>query len=432
MLRIVIPEPIPSMNKGEEAILGGIRQALEVLGDYDLAVYSPLAWYEEDTKNAKKNYRIISGIDLYDLSNWFSDKPIPRGRTHIIRTWGLLIVFSMLYRISKKLALSFQDKGIFHELALADVILAGHDGMLGYMQFWIVLSARIMKKPIILYGGGNDGIGRKKYRIRKCIEYMVHKANLCTVRDSGTFDFLIANGVNKNMVHLFPDPAVLLKPSDAKIVKVILSKENIPANVPYYGVIPARGGIVFEKSFSDETNKENKHKKRVELWTEIIIHILNTTDAHIIFIPHCIGPTFKNDDRRMMNDVYNNINERKDRLTVINNEYSAEELKGLIRECDYILGERTHGLIGAVSVATPCMALSVKEDLRMHNIIGKMFHRITYNLNEPNIDELKMIVKNEWDERNNTRIRMKEIADKVHNEACKAALMMRDAIDKAI
>jgi len=46
MTKVVIPEPIPSLNKGEKAILEGIRVAISVFDDISVSLYSP--WYEDD------------------------------------------------------------------------------------------------------------------------------------------------------------------------------------------------------------------------------------------------------------------------------------------------------------------------------------------------------------------------------------------------
>jgi polysaccharide pyruvyl transferase WcaK-like protein len=43
-----------------------------------------------------------------------------------------------------------------------------------------------------------------------------------------------------------------------------------------------------------------------------------------------------------------------------------------MRECDFLVGERTHSLIGSVSVGTPLAALTNRRDTRTHGIIGQM------------------------------------------------------------
>ena len=47
-------------------------------------------------------------------------------------------------------------------------------------------------------------------------------------------------------------------------------------------------------------------------------------------------------------------------------------LKSIISECDFLIGERAHSIIGSVSVGTPFVAFSNVRDYRTHGIIGKM------------------------------------------------------------
>lgn len=431
MLKVVIPEPIPSLNKGEAAILRGIQEALAVCGDVNLTLYSPPAWINDD----KKRYRditIVDGIDIWDISNQFLEKPLQRSRFYLLKTFGKLIIFSLMARFSRNIANYLIKDNLLYSMSNSNLIISGHNGLLGDDQFWMVLAAKIMNKPIALFGGGNDFNGRnQRIKVRKFLQFISNHSIIFTVRDINTKDTLIANGVNPEKIYVFPDPAVLLKPCSNERVNEILRIEAIPnhSEKPLYGVVPVRGGIVFDKSFSSETNLAKKNELRVKFWVDIFLHLLDTTDAHFVFIPHCIGPTFNNDDRRMMVDIYNAMPKGKDRITAISNEYSESELKGLMKRCDFILSERTHALIGAVSVATPSMALTVKEDLRMYYIINKMFKRPTFNLNNPDIEELKKLLTEEWNNRKKTAAEMIIEAEHIHKEALRAANMLKERLE---
>ena len=59
-------------------------------------------------------------------------------------------------RVSKKVCCKSNKRRFLSSLADADLIIAGHDGMIGHSHFSVVLAAKIMNKPIALYGGGND------------------------------------------------------------------------------------------------------------------------------------------------------------------------------------------------------------------------------------------------------------------------------------
>jgi len=438
MMNVVIPEPITSLNMGEAAILDGIYEALKLWGDFRLTVYSPGGWIDDDRKNYEGKYHVVGGVDLLGIEDAYNNvnnpNPTHRTRIHFFKTWGKLILYAVIAKFSRRIANGIFRDELLKSLREADLIIAGHDGMLGYQDFWFVLAAKIMGVPIALFGGGNDLTGRSRYRVRKFFQFAIKNSILCTVRDTGTRDYLIKNDIPAERVHLFPDPAVLVEPCKEERVEEIKKMEGMPGQnkKPLYGLIPVRGGIVYEKSFSYEKNIEVKHKVRVKLWADLIEHLLEITDAHFVFIPHSIGPVPMNDDREMNRDIYNALPCGRERVTLIENKYSAGELKGLIKNCAFVVGERTHALIAAVSVGTPCIALTVEEDLRMHHIIAGMFNRKVFNLNNPDTFALKKLLTSEWGNREQIAREMKKDADQIREEAYRAARLLKERMEKGI
>lgn len=424
-LRVVVPESIPTRNRGEAAILDGIREALALGGQYELAVYSPPARIADDTEYAKGGYQVVGGLNV--LGN-------AKGRMQFFARWGLLLWYSLVYRLSRRAAVALFRDPLLRAIGDADLVIAGHDGTLNPDHFYLAVASRIMRKPLALYGGSHSMQGRAGFRTRKYLRFLIRNAVLCTVRDDRAKTFFTENDILPDLVHVFPDPAVLLKPCADARAREILHAEGLPApeDVPLYGLIPVSGGVVARTSFSSEPDQNKKHLLRVTLWKEILSHLLETTNAHFVFLPHCTGPTAENDDRRMNRDICDGISGNRDRISVIDTMYRACELKGVMKLCDFVLGERTHALIGAVSVATPCIALTTQEDLRMHAVIRDAFGRVTYNLNDPNNDELENLLTAEWEKRRDTREVMTEKATEIHQQAEEAAKLLYRSVSGAL
>lgn len=114
-------------------------------------------------------------------------------------------------------------------------------------------------------------------------------------------------------------------------------------------------------------------------------------------------------------------------MTLVENEYSASDLKGIMGTCELVLGERTHALIGALTMATPCIALTVSQDHRMHNIVEEMFGGTTFDLDAPDEDQLRGIVREEWSSRHAKTSRMKARAQEIEKDARTAAELLREA-----
>jgi len=431
MVHIVIPESIPSLNKGEMAIFEGIREALSVFPDKKITLYA--AWYDIDRQRFDKEINIVNGIDLYNMAGSFSENPTEFGRIDYFKNWGKLVLFAMIARFSKKLAYFCMRDDLLLSFVNADLILVGHDGCLNPELFWFVFAANIIGTPAAIYGAGEEGrpLFIKSVMYRKFLQYAFKHTIFNAVRDYGSKEYLLVNNIPESSFFVFPDPAILMKPCSRERVMEILNDEKIPLQAPLFGLIPVRGGVVYEKSFTDEKDVGKKHENRVRLWADLLRYLMSNTTAHFVFIPHCIGPSPRNDDRIISQEIAQALSGLSHRFTFITHEYSANELKGLMKYCEFVLGERTHGLLGAISSSTPCMALTVQEDQRMCNIVNKMFKRKTYNLNNPDIIDLQQCVLAEWNNRANIKIEMMEIARAAIDEAHKAAQRLKESFDKA-
>ncbi len=396
MINVLIPEPITSLNKGETAILRGIQQALkEFAVPVKLSLFSP--WVKDDTARYSPLISIVGGTDFFDVFNKYQSSPIKRRAIHSYTMWATMILYALIARISKKLAYAIIRDDLYNAIARTDFLIIGHNGFLGYELFWFVFMAKILHKPVAIYGAGVDGNkGRiSSIKSRTLLQLAIKHASLCIVRDQGSKQFLIDNTIPENKIKLFPDPAVLMPACTKDRAHEILKTENIPLDKPIIALVPVQGGVVFENTFSElgSFSPEQRHLKRVDLWVDLVSFLCKNIDAHFVFLPHCIGPTSNNDDRITNQAIFNALDTTtKQNFSSITTEYEAEELKGIMSICTFVLGERTHALIGAASAKTPCMALTVRQDGRMHNIIEHNFKCPTYDLNNPDIHNLKVTV----------------------------------------
>jgi polysaccharide pyruvyl transferase WcaK-like protein len=156
-----------------------------------------------------------------------------------------------------------------------------------------------------------------------------------------------------------------MKPESDDRVTEIMAKENLQKiNKPLIGIT-----ITKEKAYIayPDLNSNQSYMEHVTLIAEIIDEIISKTNASFIFLPHCIGPDPFRDDRLIAKEIY--IRSRmKDHIVLIETEYNAAELKGLIGKFDLFIGERIHSVINAMSMNVPVIALSNMDDERLEII----------------------------------------------------------------
>jgi polysaccharide pyruvyl transferase WcaK-like protein len=92
--------------------------------------------------------------------------------------------------------------------------------------------------------------------------------------------------------------------------------------------------------------------------------------ALVLFLPHSVEED--GSDVTAARHVTEQMESGPGDYKILEEDCGARLLKGIIRDCDFVVGERTHALIGSVSVGTPFAALTNRRDTRTHGIIGEM------------------------------------------------------------
>lgn len=390
-VKILIAEWVPSLNKGELAILMGMLKTFETLGKVEVNIFS---YYPSiDKERYPKNVKIVNvGSDLY-LGNSLPE------RSRLVRVRACLFAalqhffFTLLYKIRGKNALKVMNKAIWREYCESDIIIICHDQVscvggfiLLFSPIYITLLAKALHKPIVIYANGTHNFGRKIWKIlATCV---LNNVDLITVRDEESFSYLKEIVWNKARIHLTGDPAILLPSTNPEKVKKILRKENIDKNDGLL-VGAAISREVLSNAFQKHTNPATSYKKAITEIARVFNRLIENFQATIVFIPHCIEPYQHRDDRVVAKEIYE-IMKNKHKARVIVKEYSPEELKGLMAEFDLFISARVHSVIGALSMGVPSCTLTRSSDKRAYGLIGKMLKQEEwiYNVENLNADRL--------------------------------------------
>jgi len=390
-VRILIAEWVPSLNKGELAILIGMLKTFEALGKVEVSIFS---FYPSlDKERYPKNVKIIDvGGDLY-LGNSLPE----RSRGVRVRAYFFAALqhffFTLLSKILGKNALKVMNKTIWREYCRSDIIIICHDQVScvgGFILFlspiYITLLAKSLHKPIAIYANGTHDFGRKIWKI--LATFILNNVDLITVRDEESFSYLKEFVWNKARIHLTGDPAILLPSANPEKVKNILRKENIDKNDGLLvGAAISREAL--SNVFQKHTNPATSYKKAITEIARVFDRLVENFQATIVFIPHCIEPYQRRDDRVVAKEIHE-IMKNKHKARVMVKEYSPEELKGLMAEFDLFISTRVHSVIGALSMGVPSCTLTRSSDKRAYGLIGKMLKQKEwiYNIENLNADRL--------------------------------------------
>lgn len=357
-MRIFIAEEIPSLNKGEAAILHGIIKSLELIDNLEINLLS--FDYDIDSVRYKQNgLKVIDGVHNLKLMVSFERSLILR-ILESIWTFIQILIFIFLYKIMGN-NLTIMKNPIWNIFIHTDIILIGHDsafaglfGTIPFFKLYNLLIAKSLNKKTVFYAGTVEEF---ENRIQAFIgKFILNKIDLITLRDKKSLEYLKNLNLNLNNVHLTADVAYLLDPAPIKRVNDIFSIEHINKSKvkPLIGLTVTKE--MCYKSFPEFESVDMKYKKSLDLMSSITDYLVERYDADLIFLPHCIGPTKDLDDRIISSDIISKTN-NKNKIKLITSEYTPEELKGLIGQCDMFIGERLHSVVGAVSMGVPSIVI---------------------------------------------------------------------------
>jgi len=369
--KILIAENIPSLNKGEVTIFEGLIEAFNKMGSIQ---YSMLSQHPDiDRPRYKETVQIIDLTKhCFLFSRYYYESRIVKFLTAGIFLLNHFVFLIAFFFINKHILKIYRDD-LWKSYIHSDIIIIGHDGSYGtgggqamplFYPLLLPVFAKKLGKKVIMPGGSIHELERPKWLTEKLYRYSLNHFDLITLRERISYEtFLKLNTQQKNCF-LTADLAFLMNPISKQNAQALLQKEGIDESVkrPLIGIVITRE----KASISVEglNRPEECYKWHVKVIADIIDNIIYTTNASIIFIPHCIGIGDNFDDRIVHEDIYQ-ICKNKKQIRVINTEYDAKELKGILGECDLFISERLHAAINALTMNVPTIIISNSTDQRL-------------------------------------------------------------------
>lgn len=155
--------------------------------------------------------------------------------------------------------------------------------------------------------------------------------DLITVRETLSLEGLKQAGIIDNVL-LCADPAFLLERENMSLPDGFTSENTVGINASPLAV--DYGNLVMEN------------------YIEMIRYILEYTDFRVLLIPHVVKPD--SDDRKTLKKLYD-IFEDTGRIALVEDQ-GCMALKGIISQCRFFIGARTHATIAAYSTCVPTLA----------------------------------------------------------------------------
>ena len=160
-------------------------------------------------------------------------------------------------------------------------------------------------------------------------------------RESITYEALLGKGLVQTF--LLPDPAFVMDRKDLPLPEGFVEGNTVGINVsPMI--------IGYEKS----------QGMALQNYVSLVRNIIEETDMQVALIPHVVWS--HNDDRKPLSQLYEMFKDTG-RVVMIE-DHNAEELKGYIARCRFMVVARTHASIAAYSTQVPTLVVGYSVKAR--------------------------------------------------------------------
>lgn len=404
MLQILIPEEIPSLNKGEAAILNGMLEEFKRIG-----LSSNIHLFSFDCEADRSRYgssvNIVSARGIMPECSMFMSKDRINASLEYLICIGKHLVFTVLYKITgARIARTFMKREIWGVYANTDILLVGHDSAFNAIfHIMLIFMFKALKKKVVILGAtfpfisrGSGLIGKMLYR--HLFRLALEQCDLVTVREGISFRFLKEIGLSRNIFHLTGDFAFFVRPAADEDVQRILKDEGIDCTRPIVGCTCSRNKV--RESFPAIADHADKENRFIEVFGRLVDHMVEAYNVTVVFVPHCILNDNERDDRLISGRIAEGV-KNTSRVKVIEREYSAEQLRGLTSHFTFCFGTRLHFIIDAITTRVPFICVTNRKDFRTHGILGETLglEQWLYDVEDLDYSELRDLIDLAWSER---------------------------------
>ena len=394
---ILVADFVPLANKGEEAIVRGIQDMLqderplriglfddvERVTHRDALVIFPRQWL----------FRLMGG-------------PASTARQRSLHSVWLSLQLRLGYfgRLRNLIASTDpQMKELGEFFKQTECVIVGHDGVFNVESAALIHLAKKAGKRVGILGSGS-GIGRLgRYYQGWIFSRAIEESDFCYFRERYTLETMKMLHTEEDKLELAPDPAFAMKPADSATVSEIFARHPAlaaarAAGRPMVSVTVLEKGLVYLYAFRHEPPGE-KRERHARFVAQMLDELIRERNAFVLFLPHSIERDAS--DVVAARHAAEAISASDENYYILDEDLSARELKGIIRDTDFLLGERTHSLIGSVAVGAPFLGLTTSPDLRTHGIIGEMCgqQERLLDLDAPDVEEAKRLALKLFDRR---------------------------------
>jgi polysaccharide pyruvyl transferase WcaK-like protein len=366
-LHILVADYVPLANKGEEAIIRGIEDMLSDGRPVSVGLFDNVT-----APGRRDNLTVFPRDWLFRFEGNSRQSGWGRVALQAVIAMQLRLgIYSRLKNLTREGDEEYRPLQDFFERA--DYVLVGHDGVFCVESCGVIYLAKKHGKRVGVLGASTGIDGGRFYKAglyRKAFQ----ESNFCVFRERLSCESIkrIYRGSDKLTVG--PDPAFAMRPENQDdVYRVLQECEGYclarSAGRAVVAVTTLEKGRVYA-GFRPDLRGAAKQRAHAQYVAAILDALVAEHKAFILFLPHSVEKS--SSDTVAARHVTEQMRSKAGDYMILEKDCPARLLKGIIGQCDFLVGQRTHSLIGGVSMGIPFVALTNRRDTRTHGIIGEM------------------------------------------------------------
>ena len=360
---IFVAEQVPSLNKGEAAILFGMLESFKALGAVRVRLSSTAP--SADEARYAGNVTLVTG-------NVAGEGAVLCRLLQALWLAANHLLFGLLVKCLGDRALRLMRDPMWRAYLGADLIIVGHDAVfVNYppLNLYVVPLAKMLNKPVVAYGAS---IGPFRNCFARWLSRLaLNRMDLITLREDVSEANLHQMGVSRPPIHVTADLAFLMRAASTQRVRELLDGLQVGRGKPLVGITSTRS-MALCYAAAARVDSRAGYEKYVQFKAQLVDHLIEGYDAQVLLLAHSYGPGAELDDRVINRDIYERV-ENKSAARILDKECTPQEIKGLIGQLTLLVGDRTHSMIAAVGMGVPTIGVcSRTRQTKTKGIIGQM------------------------------------------------------------
>lgn len=320
-----------------------------------------------------------------------------------------------------------------------------------------ILLGTVLGKPVVMWA---ESLGPFKTKLTRWLaKVTLNRVSLISVREEISKRHLEELGVDKPPIYITADPAFLMESAPEERVQSILQDEELSDNKrPLIGMCLSlkylAGGASKPRNFAflqslyhilqytlpQELFKAvvnlvrrtrfysvagRQQSNYIRVMAQIIDYLVESMSATVVLIPHLQGTGLLVTERAIHEEALQQT-KHKESVKLVSHDYTAQEIKGIIGQCDLFIGGKMHSNIAALSQCVPTVGLAYSYKFEG---IMKTLGQENYVCSDITFEDVISKVIDAWNRKEEIRTELGSRLKDVRALATLNARLVKDFVD---